>query len=87
MMNNDIDTCNDCGKYVAGSGLLQAGPDGQAVLVCPDCDALSSSRACPIAGDGSKGGRALGHIAGHRTGVLQAVGDFYKSKRRKEKVT
>ena len=44
------DNCNLCGRYIGGSGLLQAGAGGAAVLVCDDCSALSEGRACPVDG-------------------------------------
>lgn len=47
MIEND--GCFCCGKYAGAGGILTAGPDGSAVLVCVECDALGdTSRSCPI---------------------------------------
>ena len=55
MSDSNLDGCNLCGRWTAGNGILTAGESGQAVLICDDCSALASGRACPI--DGEPGNR------------------------------
>ena len=70
---SDMNCCDKCGRYIAGSGILQAGPDGRAVLVCDSCDALSENRACP-----SHRGDA---VDAHQDGVLAAVAGYMQDRR------
>lgn len=57
MIKNGINFCCNCGDYVGavtfgdkvqGGGTMRKGPDGQAEIICRDCEAIEQSRAVPV---------------------------------------